>query len=177
MNERLQRTIERCRDGKSREYRREDEGHKLANAITIILAREQKAEEQRHLRRLQVYKNICLLIAAVVIIGIHTGNDVRHAFANTFQISVDRMKENRIVQEADKTDREAEERGDIASRPGPRYTSIQVENGDSLWSIASRYANKSPMDIRRYVEELKRINQLTGDTIHAGNYLMVVYYQ
>ena len=59
----------------------------------------------------------------------------------------------------------------------PYYASILIENGDSLWSIASRYASMTHMDVREYVEELKRINRLTTDRIHAGHYLMVVYYK
>ncbi len=189
MTERVQRGIVSARDGDGRECRREDEGNKLANAITIILAREQKAEEQRRLRRLQVRKNICLAIAAVVLFSIHTGNDMINAFADTFQISggiweretqgekeiIQSSVQDRILNSAQ--GREEEDGQEKVARPSPRYTSIQVENGDSLWSIASRYADRSPMDIQGYVEELKRINQLKGDTIHTGNYLMVVYYQ
>lgn len=59
----------------------------------------------------------------------------------------------------------------------PYYTSISVEKGDSLWSIASRYSAESPMDVQTYVSEIKRINHLTGDTIHAGDDITIVYYK
>ena len=55
------------------------------------------------------------------------------------------------------------------------YTSIQINQGDTLWTIAERYC-ENPGEIRSYVKELKSINNLERDEIHAGNYLTVVYY-
>lgn len=169
-----------------RESRRE--GDQIANAIGIILEREQKAEEQRRLRRLQVYKHVLLLAAVFVLFGIHAGNYMMNTFANTFPFPP--YYGGNSLEAGQKTELESEEKAGLekailtdedgrgrVSAPKPCYASIQVENGDSLWSIASRYAHKSPMDIQGYVDELKRINQLNGDTIHAGHYLMIVYYQ
>lgn len=55
------------------------------------------------------------------------------------------------------------------------YTSIQIENGDSLWSIAGEYRENSGMTTAQYVEELKNMNGLKEDTIHRGQYLTVMY--
>ncbi len=58
----------------------------------------------------------------------------------------------------------------------PYYKSIQIEEGDSLWKIAQKYKNQSGMSTVQYVNELKNINRLKDDTIHAGHYLTVVYF-
>lgn len=56
------------------------------------------------------------------------------------------------------------------------YKSIQIEKGDTLWSIAEEYRKSCSMDTYLYVEELKRMNGLTKDEIQAGNYLTVMYF-
>lgn len=53
------------------------------------------------------------------------------------------------------------------------YTSIEVQKGDTLWTIAEQYADDT--DYASYIEEVKEMNQLTSDTIHAGEYLTVSY--
>ena len=55
------------------------------------------------------------------------------------------------------------------------YTSIIIEEGDSLWSIANEY-NHSNVDIHEYVKELKELNGLTSETIQAGQHLLIAYY-
>ena len=57
------------------------------------------------------------------------------------------------------------------------YKSICIENGDNLWTIADQYRQGSPMSVEEYVKELKQMNNLREDTIHAGQYLTVVYFQ
>lgn len=56
------------------------------------------------------------------------------------------------------------------------YTSIQIEPGDNLWKIASRYAEGSEYTVAEYVEELKRMNGLRDGQVHSGEYLTVVYF-
>ena len=56
------------------------------------------------------------------------------------------------------------------------FTSIQIQNGDSLWDIARRYSEGSGYSQQEYVEELKRMNGLRHDHIHSGEYLTVVYF-
>ena len=56
------------------------------------------------------------------------------------------------------------------------YTSIQIQPGDSLWSIAKTYIDGHYSSIPEYIEELKTINNLSSDTIHAYEYLVVAYY-
>ena len=56
------------------------------------------------------------------------------------------------------------------------YTSVQLRQGDSLWDIARQYSTGSGYSCREYVEELKRMNGLTSERIHSGEYLTVVYF-
>ena len=56
------------------------------------------------------------------------------------------------------------------------YTSIEIQSGDTLWSIASEIAEAYDLDTRECVKELMFMNNLKNDTIHAGNYLTVFYY-
>lgn len=55
------------------------------------------------------------------------------------------------------------------------YTSIQIKQGDNLWSVANRYAEGSGYTTEEYIEELKRMNRLSGEQIRSGEYLTVSY--
>lgn len=55
------------------------------------------------------------------------------------------------------------------------YKSIEIESGDSLWSLAEEYMTDDFECTADYVKELKRLNNLTSDTIHEGQYLLVSY--
>jgi cell division protein YceG involved in septum cleavage len=56
------------------------------------------------------------------------------------------------------------------------YTSIQVEQGDTLWSIADAYIAGYPIDKSDYIEEVCELNHLQNDEIHAGAYIVVACY-
>lgn len=57
-----------------------------------------------------------------------------------------------------------------------KFTSVQVMQGDTLWSIAEDYKT-GDYTTKALVEEIKRTNGLGGDRIMAGNYLIVPYYE
>ncbi|MCI5494310.1 MAG: LysM peptidoglycan-binding domain-containing protein [Lachnospiraceae bacterium] len=56
------------------------------------------------------------------------------------------------------------------------YTSIEVQDGDSLWSIADRYITADYPDREAYIKELAALNNLSDTTIHSGSYLTIPYY-
>ena len=57
-----------------------------------------------------------------------------------------------------------------------QYKVVQIQQGDSLWTIAKNNMNPGFSDIRQYIREIKSCNQLEDDSITAGKYLMIPYY-
>lgn len=60
-----------------------------------------------------------------------------------------------------------------------QYKSIQIAEGDTLWSIALEYNDEalSNDSTEEYIEDIKAINNLSrGDKITAGNYIIVPVY-
>lgn len=55
-------------------------------------------------------------------------------------------------------------------------TSIQIEAGDTLWTIAEEYYSEEFGSIEAYISEIKKSNGLKNDTIHSGAYLIIPYY-
>jgi len=55
------------------------------------------------------------------------------------------------------------------------YKSIQIESGESLWSIAQKYKTQDFKDISSYIREIKNINNLDSSKIHEGHYLTIPY--
>ncbi len=55
------------------------------------------------------------------------------------------------------------------------YKSIMVEHGDTLWSIAAEHVNGTGATAD-LVNEIKELNDLHGDGITAGSYLVVPYF-
>lgn len=57
------------------------------------------------------------------------------------------------------------------------YTSVQIQPGDTLWSLADRYADcEHYASQEQYITEVMNMNHLTGEDIYAGNYLILPYY-
>lgn len=55
-------------------------------------------------------------------------------------------------------------------------TSVQIEEGDSLWSLASEYYTEEFESLNSYITEIKRMNGLSSDTLYAGNYLLIPHF-
>lgn len=52
-------------------------------------------------------------------------------------------------------------------------TSVQIEEGDSLWSLASEYYTEEFDSVNAYISEIKRMNGLSSDVLYAGNYILI----
>ena len=58
-----------------------------------------------------------------------------------------------------------------------QYKIVEIQEGDSLWSIAKENMNPGFHDVDEYIEEVMICNQLSSDKLYAGSYLMVPYYE
>lgn len=57
------------------------------------------------------------------------------------------------------------------------FTSIQIEPGDTLWSLADRYADQEHYASHdQYIEEVMNMNHMSSEDISAGSYLILPYY-
>ena len=62
-----------------------------------------------------------------------------------------------------------------STKEATSYESIQIHDGDTLWSLAKEY-NTSELSINDYVKEIKELNNLSSDYINDGNYLIIPVY-
>jgi len=65
---------------------------------------------------------------------------------------------------------------DLSNHTYKYFTTVYVESGDSLWSIASEYATEEYSDLNMYIDEVKQINNLKGIKLQHGSYICVPYY-
>lgn len=56
------------------------------------------------------------------------------------------------------------------------YTSIMIQEGDSLWSLAEKNCDKNFKSKMAYIEEIKEINGLSDEKLISGQYLIIPYY-
>jgi cell division protein YceG involved in septum cleavage len=58
-----------------------------------------------------------------------------------------------------------------------RYTSVQIQSGDTLWELADTYGDSVYASKSAYIKEVIRINSLSSeDCIISGQYLILPYY-
>lgn len=51
------------------------------------------------------------------------------------------------------------------------FKSVTILPGDTLWAIAQKHSGNT--DIRKYIYEIKHLNNLNGATIYAGQRLIL----
>ena len=57
------------------------------------------------------------------------------------------------------------------------YTSVCVENGDTLWELSDRYIDYDYYENKEsYLLEVRMMNRLNDDTIYAGQTIVLPYY-
>ena len=63
------------------------------------------------------------------------------------------------------------------NKPLHKYTSIQIEKGDSLWTLSDKYIVDGVYSKDDFIKETSELNHLTNqDELHAGDYLTIAYY-
>jgi len=56
-------------------------------------------------------------------------------------------------------------------------TSIEIQPGDTLWNIAETYYTEEYQDLRSYIDEIKKTNNMHDDKLISGRHLIVPYYK
>ena len=60
-------------------------------------------------------------------------------------------------------------------QPDKYYTSVMIEQHDTLWSLESKY-NNGTEDRDTYINNIKLLNHMNDDTIIDGSYILLYYY-
>jgi len=61
----------------------------------------------------------------------------------------------------------------VYSKDIPQYNYITVEEGDTIWSIASNYVDKSNMEIRELVYVISNENSIYNASIYPGDVIKI----
>ena len=57
-----------------------------------------------------------------------------------------------------------------------KYKTIYISEDETLWSIAEEY-KKTNQDIREYIYEIKKLNNMESATIYEGQELTIIIYE
>lgn len=57
-----------------------------------------------------------------------------------------------------------------------KYKTIYISEDETLWSIAEEY-KKPNQDIREYIYEIKKLNNMESATIYEGQELTIIIYE
>ncbi len=58
-----------------------------------------------------------------------------------------------------------------------KYKVVEINYGDTLWSIARDNMNPGYDSINAYISDIMDCNQMTSDRLTTGGYLMIPYYE
>ncbi len=62
--------------------------------------------------------------------------------------------------------------GSAAGSDVRNYKTVQVQSGDTLWSLAQQYGPQN-VDCRRVIFEIQQINNVSASTLQAGQYISI----
>ena len=66
--------------------------------------------------------------------------------------------------------------GDTTTGRVKVYSSIYIQEGDTLWTIAEEYATEEYASLDQFVSETKQLNHLSSTSLHAGCHIMIPHY-
>ena len=55
------------------------------------------------------------------------------------------------------------------------YTSYEIQSGDTLWTIADQFMSPESSDKAAFINNIKKINHISGDNITPGKYIVIEY--
>lgn len=64
----------------------------------------------------------------------------------------------------------------VSSSSKTLYNQVQIESGDTLWDIASEYGPENS-DVRRIVDEICELNEISADELTPGSRIIVPVYE
>ena len=67
-------------------------------------------------------------------------------------------------------------KSDNQHEPVKQYISIQIQSGETLWSIASEYVKDTNVSKEEYIAEVTSVNNLKDSQIHSGQYIIIPKY-
>ena len=67
-------------------------------------------------------------------------------------------------------------KSDNQHEPVKQYISIQIQSGETLWSIASEYVKDTNVSKEEYIAEVTSVNNLKDSQIHSGQYIIIPEY-
>ncbi len=56
------------------------------------------------------------------------------------------------------------------------YTSIEINDGDTLWSIAEEHMTEEYSSVKAYIKEVQSLNHMSGTKIVCGTSIVIPYY-
>lgn len=65
----------------------------------------------------------------------------------------------------------------INNTSSEQYMRVTVSEGDSLWTIAERYAAEHSLSNHEFIKWVVDENDIIGDTIHPGEQLIIPVHQ
>lgn len=69
-----------------------------------------------------------------------------------------------------------EARDFISEQEEKFFTEIEVEEGDTLWSLSDEYMTSGYQSRDEFIEEVRQMNHITGSLIREGEKLIIPYY-
>lgn len=91
---------------------------------------------------------------------------IRYMIASLSLVAVFCIGSSMIVNASDKA---------IPTEKSRYYTSINIEEDDTLWDIEARY-NSGQEDRNHYIHSIMELNNMTTDTLYSGQHLIIYYY-
>ncbi len=133
---------------------------------------------RRMIRRIRVATFLLLLFVSVMGGFISLAKDNRREACDGGNASSSsRLSDGNVsdgtLSDHDALDNGTLDNGTLNSEPSQYYKTIIIRPGETLWNIAETYCT-SDKTLTDYIDAIKKMNHLKGDTIYAGERILVI---